>query len=93
MVGSYVSYVCYEAAYGIRCTALTLLLERILGCLAFRHVHYTVHIEADLLRVCGPVFVAEAVLELAVLGCNERVVARADGAFVDLECVGGVLDL
>jgi hypothetical protein len=51
------------------------------------------HVEADFLGVCGPVFIAEAVFELAVLRCDERVVARADRAFVNLECVGWVLDL
>jgi hypothetical protein len=51
------------------------------------------HVEADLLRVRGPVFVAEAVLVFAVMSCHERVVAGADRALVDLECVGGVLDL
>lgn len=51
------------------------------------------HVKADLLRVCGPVLVAEAVLVLAVVLCRERVVARADGALVDLEGIGGILDL
>jgi hypothetical protein len=55
--------------------ALTLLLQRILGSLALGHVDDTVHVEADLLRVRGPVLVAEAVLELAVMGGSKRVVA------------------
>jgi len=83
----------YELTYGIWCATLTLLLERILRGLALRHVNYTMHVEADLLRVCRPVFVAKAVFVLAVVSRHERVVARADGAFVDLECVGRVLDL
>ena len=73
--------------------SLTLLLQRILGSLALGHVDYSVYVEADLLRVCGPVLVTEAVLEFAVMVCGERVVAGADRALVDFECVGGVLDL
>jgi len=92
-VESNVSYACLGLACGIWFATLTLLLQWILRGLALRHVDYTVHVEADLLRVCRPVFVAEAVFVLAVMSCDERVVARADGAFVDLECVGGVLDL
>lgn len=64
-----------------------------MGCLGLGHVDYTVHVEADLLRVRRPVFVAEAVFVLAVVSCHERVIARADGALVDFECVGRVLDL
>jgi hypothetical protein len=75
------------------CSKLTLFLKRILRSLALGHVDYTMHVEADLLRVRGPVFVAEAVLVFAVMSCHERVVAGADRALVDLECVGGVLDL
>jgi hypothetical protein len=52
-----------------------------------------VDVEADLLRVRRPVLVAEAVLEFTVMGRGERVVAGADRALVDLECVGRVLDL
>ena len=73
--------------------SLTLLLQRILGSLALGHVDYSVYVEADLLRVRGPVLVAEAVLEFAVMGRGERVVAGADRTLVDFECVGGVLDL
>ena len=76
-----------------RLVSLTLLLKRVLRCLALGHVDNSVHVEADLLRVCRPVLVAEAVLVLAVVGCDERVVARADGALIHLECVGRVLDL
>jgi len=71
----------------------TLLLQRVLRSLALGHVDNAVNVEADLLRVRGPVLVAEAVLEFAVMGCGERVVAGADRALVDFECVGGVLDL
>lgn len=72
---------------------LTLLLQRILGSLALGHVNDSVHVKADLLRVRRPVLVAEAVFEFAVVGCCERVVARADRALVDFEGVGRVLDL
>lgn len=88
-----VSYACRGSAYDVWCATLTLLLQWVLRGLALRHVDYTVHVEADLLRVGRPVFVAEAVFVLAVVSCDERVVARADGALVNLECVGGVLDL
>jgi hypothetical protein len=36
------------------------------------------------------VLVAEAVLELAIMGRGERVVAGTDRALVDFECVGRV---
>ena len=88
-----VSYACHGSASDVWCATLTLLLQWVLRGLALRHVDYTVHVEADLLRVGRPVFVAEAVFVLAVVSCDERVVARADGALVNLECVGGVLDL
>lgn len=90
---SNVSYTCHGSAYDVWCAALTLLLQWVLRGLALRHINYTVHVEADLLRVGRPVFVAEAVFVLAVVSCDERVVARADGALVNLECVGRVLDL
>lgn len=90
---SNVSYTCHGSAYNVWCATLTLLLQRVLRGLALRHVDYTVHVEADLLRVGRPVFVAEAVFVFAVVSCDERVVARANGALVNLERVGGVLDL
>lgn len=67
--------------------------QRVLGRLALGDVDDAVDIEADLLGVGGPVFVAEAVGEAAVHVGGEGVVARADGAFVDLVGTGGVLDL
>lgn len=69
------------------------LLQRVLGSLALGNVDDAVDVEADLLCVCRPVFVAEAVQVAAVHSGGEAVVAAADGALVDLVCVGGVLDL
>lgn len=51
------------------------------------------HVERDLLCVCGPMLVAEAVRVSAVHVCRERVVAGGYAALVDLVCVGRVLDL
>jgi len=60
------------------------LLERILRCVGFRHIYYSVNVEGDLFRVCGPVFIGEAVDVFAVHLRGEGMVAVRDGAFVEL---------
>jgi hypothetical protein len=72
---------------------LTFFLEGILRRLTLGHVYYTVHIEADLLCIRGPVLVAEAVRVPAIHACCERVVAGADRALVNLVVAAWVLDL
>lgn len=62
----------------------TLLLQWVLRCLRLRHVYDSVHIERHLLRVCGPVLVAEAVHVSAVLVGGEGMVAGGNAAFEDL---------
>jgi hypothetical protein len=72
---------------------LTLLLQGVLRRLGLGHVDDAVDVERNLLGVCAPVLVVEAVDVLAVLGGVERVVAGGNAAFVDLEAAGGSLDL
>lgn len=71
----------------------TLLLERVLRRLVLGHVDDAVHVEADLLCVCAPVLVVEAVGVLSVFGGGEGVVARGDAALVDLVGARGGFDL
>ena len=51
------------------------------------------NIEGDFFACCGPVFVAETVCVPAVGLSVEGVIARADGALVDLIVACRVLDL
>jgi hypothetical protein len=78
---------------GTRIQQLTLPLQGVLRCLGLGHVDDAVNVERNLLGVCAPVLVVEAIDVLAVLGSVERVVARGNAAFVDLEAAGGSLDL
>jgi hypothetical protein len=70
-----------------------LLLQRVLRSLALGDVDDAVDVEADLLCVGRPVFVAEAVEVASIHVGGKAMIAAADGALVDLVCVGWVLDL
>ena len=80
---------CLPASVG----QLTLLLQGVLRRLRLGYVDDAVNVERNLLGVCAPVLVVEAVDVFAVLGRMERVVAGGNAALMDLEAAGGSLDL
>ena len=53
----------------------TFFLQRVGRCFALRNVDDTVHVEAYLLRVGGPVFVAEAVCVFPIHWSDEGMIA------------------
>ena len=70
-----------------------LFFQRVLRRLGFGHVDDTVHVERDVLGRRRPLFVAEAVDELAVESGVEAVVAGGYSQLRDYVSAGGVLDL
>jgi hypothetical protein len=56
----------------------TFFLQGVLWCFRLGNVDYSVYVERDLLCVCAPMFVAEAVCPATVLMCFKGVVAVRD---------------
>jgi hypothetical protein len=72
---------------------LTLLFQRVGRRLQLGHVYDTVDVEGDLLAVCAPVLVAEAVCVFPITFGLEGIVAGGNGFRVVFVIVAGVLDL
>ena len=71
----------------------TLLIQRVARRVRLGHIYDTVDVEGDLLAVCAPVLVAEAVCVFPITFGLEGMVAGGDGFRVVLVVVAGVLDL
>lgn len=71
----------------------TFLLQWILWGFSLWDVDNAVNVEGDLLGVCGPFLVAEAVCVLSVVLGDEGVVACRNGSLVGLEASDWVVDL
>ena len=61
--------------------------------LRLRDIDNAVHVERDLLCICAPVLVVEAVCVFAVFRCVERMVAGGYAALVDLVAARWCFDL
>ena len=69
------------------------MLKWILWCLSLWDVDNAVNIKGDLLGVCGPLLVAEAVCVLSVVLGDEGVVAGRNGSLIGFEASNWVVDL